>query len=153
MNMATEAALSKSFHSAESLLGVPETGQGRSSVGLGWVTLIRQGLSVAAVDSLLAVMQMSQAELAKYLDIPVRTLARRKREGVLSSDESAKLFRLARVLERAETVFEDCAAALDWLKAANPSLDGNTPLSLLDTDVGAEIVLDALGRIEHGIFA
>lgn len=150
--MATEAALSKSFHSAENLLGIAGAGQDWPSLRLGWVALIRRGLSAAAVDSLLAVMQISQAELAQCLDIPIRTLARRKREGVLSSDESAKLVRLARVLERAEAVFEDTGLALDWLKAANPSLDGNTPLSLLDTDIGAEMVLDALGRIEHGVF-
>jgi uncharacterized protein (DUF2384 family) len=28
-----------------------------------------------------------------------------------------------------------------------------TPLSLLDTDIGADSVLDTLGRIEHGVFA
>jgi uncharacterized protein (DUF2384 family) len=32
-------------------------------------------------------------------------------------------------------------------------LSGATPLSLLDTDIGAESVLDTLGRIEHGVFA
>lgn len=151
--MITEAILSKSLHSAENLLGVAEAKPAWSSSDLGRVALIRQGLSAAAVDSLLAVLQISQAELAKCLDIPIRTLARRKREGILSSDESAKLFRLARVLERAEIVFEDSANGLDWLKTANSSLDGNTPLSLLDTDVGAEMVLDVLGRIEHGVFA
>jgi hypothetical protein len=28
-----------------------------------------------------------------------------------------------------------------------------TPLSLLDTEIGAELVMDTLGRIEHGVFA
>ena len=29
----------------------------------------------------------------------------------------------------------------------------SNPLSLLDTDIGAESVMDTLGRIEHGVFA
>lgn len=29
---------------------------------------------------------------------------------------------------------------------------GPTPLSLLDTDVGADSVMDTLRRIEHGIY-
>ena len=74
-------------------------------------------------------------------------------EGLFNSEESAKLVRLARVVERAKNVFEDVEAALDWLKSANAALSGATPLSLLDTDIGAESVLDTLGRIEHGVFA
>ena len=59
----------------------------------------------------------------------------------------------ARVVERAEEVFEDLDVALDWLKSPNAALCGATPMSLLDTDIGAESVLDTLGRIEHGVFA
>jgi len=54
---------------------------------------------------------------------------------------------------RGEDVFEDLDAAVDWLKSPNASLGGRTPLSLLDTDIGAESVIDTLGRIEHGVFA
>jgi putative toxin-antitoxin system antitoxin component (TIGR02293 family) len=57
------------------------------------------------------------------------------------------------VVERAEEVFEDLDTSLEWLKAPNTALGAVTPLSLLDTDVGAEGVLDTLGRIEHGVFA
>ena len=42
---------------------------------------------------------------------------------------------------------------IDWLKSPNAALRGHAPLSLVDTDIGAEAVLDALGRIEHGVFA
>ncbi|MDP2253999.1 MAG: MbcA/ParS/Xre antitoxin family protein, partial [Thiobacillus sp.] len=66
---------------------------------------------------------------------------------------SAKLVRVARVVERAEAVFGDFEVALDWLKSANAALAGVTPLSLLDTEIGAESVTDTLGRIEHGVFA
>jgi putative toxin-antitoxin system antitoxin component (TIGR02293 family) len=57
------------------------------------------------------------------------------------------------VIERAEEVFEDFDVAIDWLKSVNASLAGATPLSLLDTDIGAENVMDTLGRIAHGVFA
>src|SRR5450756_2329823 len=83
----------------------------------------------------------------------VLRVARRKREGMLTSEESAKLLRLARVVGRAHEVFEDLNAALNWLKSPNAALAGAAPLSLLDTDIGAESVLDTLGRIEHGVFA
>ena len=120
---------------------------------LDWVSIIRNGISSAAADSLAKTLRVSQSELGTILGIPERTLARRKREGTFNSEESAKLIRLARVIGRAEEVFEDSEAALDWLKSANASLAGATPLSLMDTDIGAESVMDTLGRIEHGVFA
>ncbi|HEX2828758.1 MAG TPA: antitoxin Xre/MbcA/ParS toxin-binding domain-containing protein [Burkholderiales bacterium] len=97
--------------------------------------------------------QLSQTDLVRALGIPERTLARRKRGGVLNSEESAKLLRLARVVVRANEVFENTEVGIDWLKAPNASLGGRTPLSLLDVDVGAESVLDTLGCIEHGVFS
>lgn len=120
---------------------------------LEWIALVRHGISASAVDAAVRVMGIGQTELARALDIPERTLARRKKEGVLSRDESGKLVRLARVVERAVEVFEDERAALDWLKSPNASLGGTSPLSLLDTDLGSVAVVNTLGRIEHGVFA
>ena len=146
-------AAPETFRSVENLLGGRRVLRARSHTALDWIEVIRNGIPAAAVESLLKAMQVSQAELARALGIPERTLARRKREGVLNSEESAKLLRLARVVGRANEVFENAIAALHWLKSSNSSLSGATPLSLLDTDIGAESVLDTLGRIEHGVFA
>ncbi len=70
-----------------------------------------------------------------------------------ASLETGKLLRLARVISRADEVFDDLDAAVDWLKSPNAALRGNAPLSLLDTDIDAEAMLDTLGRIERGVFA
>lgn len=59
--------------------------------------------------------------------------------------------RTAKVWLRALAVLEDEEAARAWINRSNRSLRGATPLSLLDTKVGYELVLDTLGRIEHGI--
>ena len=142
-----------SFRSIESLLGGRAKLRAKPQSALDWIEVIRNGIPAAAVESLLEAMQVSQSELARALGIPERTLARRKREGVLNSEESAKLLRLARVVARATEVFEDAEPALHWLKSPNSALSGATPFSLLDTDIGAESVMDTLGRIEHGVFA
>lgn len=139
--------------SVESLLGGKQVLPIHPRTALQWITVIRQGIPSAASESLAKTLRMTQSELAASLGIPERTLARRKKEGMFNSEESAKLVRLARVVERAGEVFEALDAALDWLKSPNAALSGVTPLSLLDTDVGAETVLDTLGRIEHGVFA
>jgi len=151
--VATRAPAEKAFRSVENVLGGKGVLGVRPQSSLDWIRMIRGGIPAAAVEPILDAVRLSQAELGQALGIPERTLARRKREGVLNSEESSKLLRLARVISRASEVFDDSAAAVDWLKSPNAALRGNAPLSLLDTDIGAESVLDTLGRIEHGVFA
>lgn len=139
--------------SAFMLLGGDAVLSMQPRVNMDWIPLVRQGLPAASVDSIIRLTRIAQTELTKALAIPDRTFARRKREGIFSPEESAKLVRFARLVERAEMVFEDTTAALAWLKTQNPALGGVTPLSLLDTDIGADSVLDTLGRIEQGVFA
>jgi putative toxin-antitoxin system antitoxin component (TIGR02293 family) len=151
--MASRAPAEKTFRSVENVLGGKDVLGVNLRSSIDWVGMIREGIPAAAIESILSAVRLSQSELAKALGIPERTLARRKRDGVLNSEESSKLLRLARVVSRASEVFDDSAAAIDWLKSPNAALRGNAPLHLLDTDVGAESVLDTLGRIEHGVFA
>ena len=151
--MGTAATSSRRLLSVEELLGGRAVLQVGPRSALDWVAVIRRGVPAAAVNALVASLHLTQSELARAVGISERTLVRRKREGTLNSEESGKLVRLARVVARAEEVFEDLGASLDWLKTPNAALGGVTPFSLLDTDVGAESVLDTLGRIEHGVFA
>ena len=139
--------------SVETLLGGSGVIRRKINTPSEWIELVRRGLPARAIDAIAQAVQLTQAELSQTLAIPERTLIRRKKEGTLSTDESAKLLRVARVMQRAVDVFDDRDGALDWLKSANDSLGGVTPLSLLDTDLGAETVLDTLGRIAHGVFA
>ena len=150
--MATGTVESSLRLPAEALLGGSDVLLEEPRSPLEWVELIRRGIPSGVVDALAASTRLTQAELAAALGIPARTLVRRKREGSLSSEESGRLVRLARVVERATEVFEDLDASLDWLKTENAALSGVTPLSLMDTGIGAETVLDTLGRIEHGVF-
>jgi putative toxin-antitoxin system antitoxin component (TIGR02293 family) len=66
--------------------------------------------------------------------------------------ESERFLRFIRTLARAEQVLGDKEAALAWLRTANRSLASTAPEDLLDTDIGAQSVMDVLGRIEHGVF-
>jgi putative toxin-antitoxin system antitoxin component (TIGR02293 family) len=150
--MGVAATASRTRPSVEALLGGRAVLRARPRSPLEWVAVIRRGLPAAAVDALVGSLRVTQTELAAAVGISERTLTRRKGQGTLSSDESAKLVRLARVAERAAEVFEGLDVALDWLKAPNAALGAVTPLSLLDTDIGSDAVLDTLGRVEHGVF-
>jgi len=107
-------------------------------------------LKYRAVERLSAFLQASPPQLMRVIEINERTAQRRKEQGALTSEESDRLARVARVIRRAVEAFGDEAQALEWLRRANRTLGGSPPLELLGTDAGAELVVDELGRIEYG---
>jgi putative toxin-antitoxin system antitoxin component (TIGR02293 family) len=115
--------------------------------------LILEGFPVSTLNFLADRMAMSFTELAEPLHIPARTLYRRKSSANrLTAVESDSLFRIARIIAHAESVFGNKKSASNWLRSEVPSLGGQRPLDILDTDAGALEVDDLLGRIEHGVF-
>lgn len=71
----------------------------------------------------------------------------------LSVDESDRLLRLAMVTAIAVDILGDQREVSAWLQVPNRALGGVTPLSRMDTHVGARQVECVLGRIEHGVFS
>ena len=141
-------------YSPYAFLGGRDTIKKKPTTSLDWVSIVRAGLPIVSVERAVMALNMPRSVLTNALGLSERTIARRLKMGILlPPDESAKMIRLAKVFSRAVEVFEDPQAASAWLTTENASLGKIKPLSLLDTEIGGEIVLDTLGRLEHGIFA
>jgi putative toxin-antitoxin system antitoxin component (TIGR02293 family) len=111
---------------------------------------IKQGLAYNVFENMATELNISANELAGIISVPVRTLQRRKKEGVFPTDESDRLFRLVRLLGRSKEVLGD--KGIGWLTTPKKFLNGQTPLAFSDTEAGAWEVNQALGRLEHGVF-
>ena len=116
------------------------------------VRRLRLGLPMREFHELAKLMELKEEELARYLGISVTTLHRRKKTGTLSTTESERIIRVARLLGMAVEVLESKNAAREWLLAENPGLDGESPMSYADTEIGAREVENLLGRLDYGIF-
>lgn len=112
---------------------------------------IKGGLPYRSLDIVRERLHLSLPEAAAVLNMPLRTLARRRVEKKLAADESDRLYRLARVAAHAISVLGTEEKAAAWLRRSNRALGGETPLQILDTDIGARQVEGVLGRLEHGI--
>jgi len=73
-----------------------------------------------------------------------------KRYKASDSVESERIDHLAQVVSLAKEVFEDKAAAGRWMVAPNDSLGGRAPVSLCETEHGAQQVLRVLRAVEWG---
>jgi len=114
---------------------------------------VREGLVFTSYDKLKDRYGIATEEMIDILQIPGRTLARRKREKRFEADESDRLLRLGRVAALAEETLGSRQKAARWLRAPNRALGGEPPLGLLDTDPGARRIEDLLLRISHGVFS
>jgi putative toxin-antitoxin system antitoxin component (TIGR02293 family) len=97
---------------------------------------------------------LSVERVMELIDIPRRTLTRRKHEGRFLPDESDRLLRASRLFGKTLELFEgNRDAATEWLMAVQPALGGATPIDLAKTDVGAREVEQLIGRLEQGVFS
>lgn len=114
----------------------------------------REGVPAKSVAEISNLLEMPRTSFYEAVHISRSTNeARIMKNQKLPPDDSDRIVRVARVLERAIGVFEDNHAARQWLKRQIRSLGGVAPISLLDTQTGYELVMDTLGRIEHGVVA
>lgn len=113
---------------------------------------VERGFSFTAFVRLQRAIDLPAQDLADFVQIPARTLLRRKAAGRLRSDESDRLLRVSRLLERAIALFEgDAEAARSWLASPAKALAGHAPLDFARTEAGAREVESLIGRLEHGV--
>jgi putative toxin-antitoxin system antitoxin component (TIGR02293 family) len=116
------------------------------------IAAARRGVPMRALEALVKAMSITLQDMADILPVSYRTLKRYPHDHVLDKDLSAHVLELGRVFVRAIETFGNEERARKWLSSSSQALGGATPLSMLDTTLGAEAVLDELVRIEHGVY-
>ncbi|HEY8848055.1 MAG TPA: antitoxin Xre-like helix-turn-helix domain-containing protein [Thermoanaerobaculia bacterium] len=115
---------------------------------------VRNGLPYKSFERFLRNLSLPADQAMEFIDIPRRTMVRRKREGRLQPDESDRLLRASRVFARALELFEgDREAAVHWLTSPIVALGGARPIDLARTEVGAREVEREIGRAEDGVYS
>lgn len=125
----------------------------RPGLSLTSVDEARQGVTIKEFTTLASKMGLTQTEMSMILNISLRTLQRYSDHFVLDADSSSKVLQLKAMNERGIEIFNNQLSFNKWLKSPVRELEGETPLSYLDTALGFYILDQILGRIEHGIFA
>lgn len=123
----------------------------RSPFGL--ISRIEGGLPIGALERVARLVAPGDAQF-KYRLVPKATYERRKTAARLSSDEGARLARLARVWGLAQEVWQNEEAARAFLFRPHAMLEDRRPIDVvLLNEFGAEMVLDILGGLKYGVAA
>ena len=118
-----------------------------------WIQKIRRGLPGITVSTLAGRIDVPQKMVVYWLHTTTRTIQRTiEAKTLLAPDLSDRMAQIIRVYQRCQEVFKDDKKVSTWLKSPNYALGNVSPVDLLDTIPGMEMVLNELGRIEHGVF-
>jgi putative toxin-antitoxin system antitoxin component (TIGR02293 family) len=113
--------------------------------------LPEKGLPLKAIQSLKD-QGLTFTEISQIVISP-RTLKHRKsRKEKLSSVETDRALRMARIVDLADRVFGSRAKALLWLRSADDRLDHRTPMQMLVNESGGRLVESMLWQIDEGIY-
>ncbi|WP_380875099.1 hypothetical protein ACFB49_03330 [Sphingomonas sp. DBB INV C78] len=114
---------------------------------------VERGLPAKAVRELVADPAVTLADVARIV-AKRRTLERRLADDeALTPEESDRFARFAELLELASDVLGGRAAAMDWLREPKDRFEGISPLDLLRTHSGAQLVENLLLQARHGMLA
>ena len=134
--------------SAAELLGVKPK---NTETALTLAYSVEKGLPVSALDKLAGRVSPNDVRRFTYRVVPKPTLERRrKNKQPLSSEESDRLARVAKVFAFGIDVFRDEAKVRSFLERPHPMLDDRAPLELaLATGPGADAVINLMGRAAY----
>lgn len=115
------------------------------------IRMIRSGTAATVMVGAAKALGLPRESIFDLAGISPATAARKiAADAVLDPQATERLARLADIEAQAEDVFGDPARATQWLRAVNLGLGGQTPLSMLDTDVGTREVSRVLAAIAYG---
>lgn len=118
-----------------------------------YIHLIRKGVPRKAIDRLISATGFTEDEMSSLLHISKRTLQRRDPQTLLNPEQSERLIEIAKLYSKGSDAFGNLENFRHWMSQEIISLGNKKPKDFLDTSLGINMLLDELGRIEHGVFS
>ena len=124
-----------------------------STDGIALLGQINEGLEGRVAGLITDWAKITQSDLRKMSGIPSTTF-NRSVKARFSADQSERLVRIIRVIDRAVELFEgDKAQAQKWLNEPNRALGWKVPADLMASETGAYEVMKLITRVEHGVYS
>ena len=138
------------------LMGGPRVLRTQPATSLDVHQLLKDGLPQQALDYLVDHVGIVKGgrHFEDAFGMTYRTYQRRNDPGTqpLTPEQSGRTWTFARVLAKATEVFGSQDEAETWISEPAMGLSQQTPLDLLQTPAGVELVTAFFTRIEHGVY-
>ena len=134
-----------------SIFGAKQIFRGGVASRMDLIELSSKGVTKEALLRLASYLRLSTSQMAQLLPVTDRTIQRRMRTQRFNRIVSEQILQIAELAARGTEIFGDKDRFLSWMKSPSVALGNRTPMSLLNSRFGMQMVLDELGRIEHGV--
>ena len=113
----------------------------------------KKGITKGALKHLAEYLSLSTGQLADLLPVSKRTILRYTAKKLFNRIVSEQILQIAEVVAKGTEAFGDKEKFISWMHSPSKALANQTPLTLLSSRFGTEMVLDELGRIEYGVYS
>lgn len=117
-----------------------------------FIRMSREGIPMHTLHKIQTYTSLTSTELSQILPISERQLQRYKPDHVLRKDITSHLIQLVELFERGYKVFGKEKFPI-WIRSEILAFGNRKPMDVLDTPIGIQMVMDVLGRIEHGVYS
>ncbi|MGB3588218.1 MAG: MbcA/ParS/Xre antitoxin family protein [Tunicatimonas sp.] len=116
---------------------------------------VQEGVSIAEVAQFQQQYSLTQQQMSFLLNLSHKgyyNLLHRP-SGRLGIPNSGKFLKLQQVFQEGEDALMSREAFLEWLNQPHWYFDHHTPFEMLDNPIGADAILEELGRTKYGILS
>ncbi len=118
------------------------------------VKLSRKGIAISLFEEIVNSCSYTVKEWSKFLHLTERTIQRYKKENrTFETLQSERIIEIAKLQMKGKEVFGSKEYFEEWMNSKIIALGSIRPVELLDSSFGIDMLIDELGRIEHGVLA
>lgn len=116
------------------------------------IEIARKGLPKQSADIFSKTVGLTDREMVRILNLSERTFHRYQPETVFDTATTERLLQLVHLYQKGEEVFEDLNVFKSWMRQPHVLFNEKSPLEMLDTNTGFQLVEDEIGRIEYNVY-
>ncbi len=117
------------------------------------IYIIKNGIPYSVFELISRLSPFSLQDWSEFLNMSYKSLLRYKTsQSRFKPSHSERILELTEVMSMGEEVFDDTKQFRHWLHTKSYALGNLTPMELLSSSYGKELVLGELVRIDEGIF-
>lgn len=117
------------------------------------INISRKGIQAKYLGIVMEYTGLSNKELADALPISERQLIRYASDKIMKQEVTERLLHIIDLYSFGYDFFNVHSEFQRWMRSENIALGGATPLSLIDTSYGINMVRTVIGRAMHGVFS
>lgn len=111
----------------------------------------KKGINAKAFFDVVSISGIDRNKLAGLMNVSLKTLLRYKQQNKkLSATKSERVLKLIALYKKGNEIFGDSASFRRWLEKPAYGLSDMTPMELMHTSGGIDLIREELSRIESG---